>query len=160
MPLGDAHRLAFACLVSLAALASACAETNVHDSKEAAGQPCIKCHATAYQQVQTPVHLNQFPQTCGDCHSTKAWVPSVGGGHPETKFPIMTGSHANKAIGCTDCHLPSLGANTGGQNTDCVHCHIGAHTTPSIDSAHTKVPQYTPSAGAAPNYCLSCHPTG
>lgn len=146
--------------VLLAAGASVgCTETNVHDTPAATGTPCIQCHATAYENAQTP-HKGVKPQTCGDCHGRTSWT--AAGGHPEANFPIKTGAHASPAIQCSDCHIASLGAATGGQNTDCIHCHLGAHTITSIDGAHPKatVPNYTPANAATPHSCLSCHPKG
>lgn len=141
-----------------------CTDTNIHQTKQALAQPCINCHNAAYTQVQTPNHVFMaYATTCADCHGTKAWIPTTGG-HPEANFPITTGSHANAAIGCGDCHKPSLGGSAAGQNTDCVHCHIGAHTIPSIDSAHIGVVDggmpYTPASAASPHSCLGCHPSG
>ncbi len=147
-----------------------CTQTNVHQTAEVVGPPptpCIKCHSNAYNGAMAPPHAPQnggtIQNTCGDCHGTDKWTPLTGG-HPETKFPITTGSHANKAIGCTDCHKASLGADTAGANTDCVDCHIGAHTTPSIDATHIVdsgvVDGYTPSSASTPHSCLGCHPTG
>ena len=122
---------------------------------------CVDCHFTAYEAVQTPLHAGVFPTTCADCHGTSAWVPTLDQ-HPEAKFPITSGSHANKAIGCADCHIPSLGSDVGGQNTDCVHCHLGAHNTPDIDSAHSMVSGYMGSMPTSPPTCLNagCHPSG
>ncbi len=143
-----------------ALLGPACANSdNIHDTPAAAGQPCINCHSAAYDNVQTPKHVGVYPTTCNNCHSTTAWYPSSGG-HPESKFPITTGSHANPAIRCTDCHIASMGPDTLGQNTDCIHCHIGAHTIPSVDSAHTGVSNYTPASTSMPHACLTCHPSG
>lgn len=155
--------------LGLSAFAASCTETNVHETEKAKSHACVDCHAEAYALVQTPPHEDDAgpikPNTCETCHSTKYWSPSIGGGHPETAFPIMTGSHHNAAIGCTDCHLASLGANTAGQNTDCIHCHIGAHTIPSIDAVHAGVKDdagnpYAPANPATPHSCLGCHPTG
>lgn len=145
----------------LASYGGGCTTTNIHDTSQARSEPCVHCHSAAYNQVQTPVHVGVYPDTCADCHNTSAWSPATGG-HPEAMFPITTGSHANKAIGCNDCHIESLGPDIGGQNTDCVDCHIGAHTTPSIDSAHTTVAGYTPSSTSMPHSCLAagCHPSG
>ncbi|HZU84230.1 MAG TPA: hypothetical protein VE987_14975 [Polyangiaceae bacterium] len=145
----------------LALVGSGCTATNVHQTSQARDEPCVACHGAAYEQVRTPLHVGVYPDTCADCHGTSAWAPATGG-HPESKFPITTGSHANKAIGCDDCHVPSMGSDTGGQNTDCVHCHIGAHTTPLIDGAHTTVAGYTPSSASTPHSCLAagCHPSG
>jgi len=156
-------------LLSLAA----CTATNIHDTPRAKNQTCFDCHEAAYDNVQSPPHAGVVddagtpvfpPDKCGDCHVTTAWVPASGVGHLgaiETAFPIGTGSHANAAIGCGDCHKPSLGNdNTGGANCDCIHCHIGAHETPSIDDTHAGISGYTPSGSSAPNACLTCHPSG
>jgi hypothetical protein len=155
---------ALACACSLAGLAAlgACTGTqDIHQTSQAKNKACYDCHATAYQIVQTPKHDGIYPTTCGDCHATTWWVPAAGG-HPEAKFPITTGSHANAGILCSDCHIASLGSDTGGQNTDCVHCHLGAHNTPTIDSAHTGVANYPGSAPTSPPSCLTagCHPSG
>jgi hypothetical protein len=142
-----------------AALLVGCTSTNVHDTPQAKNQACVTCHLAAYQNVQTPVHVNVMPETCETCHTTSGWIPTTSG-HPEANFPITTGFHANAAIGCTDCHNPALGPSAQGANTDCVHCHIGAHNTPSIDTTHAAVPGYTASATSPVNFCLSCHPHG
>ena len=140
---------------------TACNNPNIHDTDQASGQPCANCHITAYKLVQNPKHRGVLPETCENCHSTTAWIPASGG-HPESKFPITTGAHANKAIACNDCHIASLGEDSAGQNTDCIHCHLGAHTIPSIDAAHTKVAAYMPASTSMPHSCLTagCHPSG
>jgi hypothetical protein len=156
--------LAATCILAAFAssLGAACTNNpNIHDTDQASGQPCINCHQSAYALVKNPKHEGLFPQTCETCHSTNAWIPASGG-HPESKFPITTGSHSNKAIACADCHIASLGSDVAGQNTDCVHCHLGAHTLPSIDGAHTTVAGYSPASASMPHSCLSagCHPSG
>jgi hypothetical protein len=155
--------LAFVCAAAASiSLEGACSNTDdIHQTAQAQQKACFDCHAVAYNLVTTPVHAGVFPTTCGDCHSTSQWIPAAGG-HPESKFPITTGSHANKAIACSDCHIASLGSDVGGQNTDCVHCHLGAHNAPSIDSAHSGVANYPGSAPTSPPGCLNvgCHPSG
>lgn len=144
-------------------LAACTVEQNIHQTKQGLTQPCINCHSAAYVQVRDPPHMGIKPVTCGDCHNTAAWVPTTGaGGHPEDNFPIAaaTSKHHNPAIGCADCHIASLGPSTGGMNTDCIHCHIGAHTIPSIDTVHASVMGYPPANEATPHSCLDCHPTG
>ncbi len=140
---------------------AACTSVNVHDTKKAQNEPCVTCHSAAYQNVQTPVHVGVYPDTCDSCHNTTAWIPTTAG-HPEDKFPITTGPHANAAIGCTDCHKPSLGPSGGGANTDCIDCHIGAHTLATVDSAHAGLAGYNPASSATPHSCLAagCHPNG
>jgi hypothetical protein len=156
--------LALACLAAVFASAAtpACSGTSdVHAVAQAKNQACFDCHSTAYNVVQTPVHAGVYPKTCGDCHSTTAWVPTTRS-HPEAKFPITTGSHANKDIACSDCHIASRGSDTGGQNTDCVHCHLGAHNAPAIDAVHAAVQGYLGSTPTSPPTCLNagCHPSG
>jgi hypothetical protein len=151
----------FAAIVALDG--AGCAGTgDIHSTSEAKSKACFDCHSEAYQIVKTPVHVNVYPTTCNLCHSTNAWVPASQG-HPESKFPITTGSHANKDIICSDCHIASLGSDVGGQNTDCVHCHLGAHNTPAIDATHAALgAAYPGSAPTSPPSCLKagCHPSG
>jgi hypothetical protein len=144
-----------------------CSQTNVHDTAQAKSEACVTCHQAAYDHTSDPAHADAgYPTTCGDCHaSTTSWTPAKGGHVPNTAaatFPIDTGSHSNAAIACSDCHIASLGPKTAGANCDCIHCHIGAHTTPSIDTTHATTPLYDASTtpGLPANYCLGCHPAG
>jgi hypothetical protein len=154
--------VACASLVCVATLGACAPEANIHDTKQGKAQGCVYCHSAAFVTVKTPVHLGVNPVTCQDCHSTNAWIPTIGGGgHPEARFPLTGASkHNNAAIRCGDCHKPSLGENTAGQNTDCINCHLGAHTIASIDAVHATVGGYTPANVNAPNSCLSCHTSG
>jgi len=150
-------------LGAVAALAIAsCASTNdIHLTEEAKSKACYDCHSAAYELAQTPKHLGLYPTTCAECHVTRGWVPASSG-HPESKFPITSGSHSNKAIGCADCHIAAQGPDTGGQNCDCTHCHIGAHVTPTIDAVHIGVSGYPGSTPTATPSCrgVGCHPSG
>ncbi len=121
---------------------------------------CYACHKAQADASTYPGHAT-FPHTCLDCHAMAGWKPAVGGLHPEAKFPLKTGKHVDPAIHCQDCHILARGVSAGGQNTDCVHCHLGDHTRPDIDTKHIdlKVPNY-PVASTSPNDCLTCHPAG
>ncbi len=124
---------------------------------------CAGCHAKDFQLASSKISGHSaFPMTCDSCHSTSAWNPTIGGmgSHPEARFPITTGSHANAAIGCADCHIASRGSPTKGANCDCIHCHLGAHNEPAIDAAHTGISGYMPTSASAPNACLGCHGAG
>jgi hypothetical protein len=129
-----------------------------------AGTPtaCAGCHAADFQRAVSmfPAH-SMYPMTCADCHSTTVWTGASGGTHPEANFPIMTGSHS-KGVACADCHIASLGSPVKGANTDCIHCHLGAHQQPAIDTIHTmlNVANYPGPNASSPNFCLSCHPKG
>jgi len=143
------------------AVASCVGNDDIHLSPEAKTQACFSCHASAYQLAQTPKHLGVLPTGCANCHATRGWIPASSG-HPESKFPIASGSHANPAIGCADCHIASQGSDVGGQNCDCTHCHLGAHDAPDIDGVHTGLAGYLGSAPTSPPSCLhsGCHPSG
>ena len=153
------------------ACVTACAsETPVHETKQAQTQACLSCHYAAFLKVQTPdyvtlVGFQHGPDqvNCSECHATSAWTPTKAG-HPEARFPIQaaTSKHKNAAIGCGDCHIAALGAYSAGANTDCIHCHIGAHTIATIDATHAAlgVSGYTPADPNAPHACLNCHPSG
>jgi hypothetical protein len=150
--------------------------------------PCASCHTTDYNAGDTPTacvgcHMtdytnstytghNCFPTTCDTCHTPSGWIPATGV-HPEALFPITTGSHANPGIACADCHSPPTGrvcTPVAGANTDCVHCHLGAHLQAAIagDAVHTALGAAYTSAAAAKNdagapstnFCLGCHAKG
>jgi hypothetical protein len=115
---------------------------------------CIGCHADRRAEADVAVSGHSaFATTCGDCHTTTAWLPAIGGGHPETEFPISRGAHS--VVACLDCHNASLGPSTDGMNTDCIGCH--EHANAARD--HGDVAGY-PASPPTPHFCLDCHPNG
>jgi hypothetical protein len=92
-------------------------------------------------------------------HTTTAWTPAVGGNHPESAFPILSGPHSKYQNDCVSCHNPDLGSSVDGENADCVGCHDGNHTRAKMDPKHDEEPDY-PQGAAPPNFCLDCHPAG
>jgi hypothetical protein len=142
---------------------AACTKCHVGTPTVWAGTPqeCVGCHLADYQSSRYPTH-ETFPKTCADCHNTSDWAHVKGGIHPEDRFPINTGVHANAGISaCADCHVASLGSPVKGANADCVHCHLGAHNQPAIDAVHGSLgSQYPGPSASSPNFCLSCHPSG
>lgn len=116
---------------------------------------CFGCHAADFNASPYPGHAG-FSHTCTDCHTTNAWKPASGAGHPENAFPIKTGAH--KVFACSECHDSALGTNGKG-NADCVGCHTGQHTRAKMDAKHQGQKGY-PSGAAPPNFCSSCHPDG
>lgn len=115
-----------------------------------AGTPtgCFSCHGDDRTRGDG-LHMGHstYATTCGDCHTTTAWTPALGGGHPDSCFPL-TGAHIG--IACLECHNPMLGPSTAGMNTDCVGCHSGAAGN------HRDVAGY-PASPATPHFCLDCH---
>jgi hypothetical protein len=128
-----------------------------------AGTPttCAGCHQADFQKASAniPGHSG-FAQTCENCHKPTAWTDASGGTHPEASFAITSGVHS-LGVACGDCHIASLGSPAKGANTDCIHCHLGAHPRSAMDAnpKHVGLAGY-PGATAPPNFCLTCHPAG
>lgn len=133
---------------------------------------CYRCHqgdADNRAPAKNPNHTT-FPHTCLDCHLMSGWTQGgpLSGLHPEAKFPLQTGKHADPGIHCRDCHKLEKGLASGGANTDCVNCHLGGvdhHVSPAIDAYHLNPPDGGTVAGypqGAPttNFCLGCHAQG
>lgn len=134
----------------------ACSRTHEGVWVEVRSADCVICHRADYQGVAQPQHVGQYPETCGECHSTMAWRPATGL-HPDGDFPIRSGPH--QPVACGACHDPARGAYTDGANTSCVGCHTGEHQRARVDDQHRGIPDYAFDA-ARPNFCLSCHPNG
>ncbi len=132
---------------------AACVSCHTGTPPRYAGTPtrCVDCHDPS----PDPGHTTST--ACADCHTTSAWIPALGGGHPEPVFPITAGAHVG--IACLDCHDASLGPSTGGTNTDCVGCHEGRHAMSIVDAQHADVGGYRFDA-SNPHFCLDCHPRG
>jgi hypothetical protein len=144
---------------------ASCASCHPGTPPRYAGTPtaCVDCHQSEATTADANVSGHRsYARTCGDCHDTTAWSSTSGGGgaHPEAAFPITTGVHS-LGIACADCHIAANGSAAGGANTDCIHCHLGAHPRSAMDSdpKHTGLSGY-PGASAPVNFCLNCHPKG
>ena len=114
---------------------TACAACHTGSPPRYAGSPtkCDDCHHADYLRSTYSGHQT-FPLTCADCHRTTTFRPALPPGHPEATFPLTTGKHATATVTCLTCHKLDNGPATNGQNTDCVHCHLGAHQRPAIDA--------------------------
>ena len=142
-------------------LQAACTSCHAGSPAVFVGVPtaCVGCHLAQYEASPYPSH-GTFPKTCASCHITSNWTTVSAGIHPEAKFAITKGPHSI-GVGCADCHIAEAGSPVLGANCDCIHCHLGAHNAPAIDSAHTGLgAAYTPSASAPPSSCRNCHPSG
>ncbi len=133
------------------ALLAACSQ-HPPDAVEVRSDQCVVCHREDYLGAD-PVHPGTFPETCADCHTSDGWRPALEGNHPELRFPIASGAHAD--AGCTECHDLGAGPSAGGANTVCIDCHVRG----SVDPAHTGIDGYAWNA-SAPHFCLTCHPDG
>lgn len=136
-----------------------CASCHVGNPPVYKGTPsdCYSCHTDDFNASPYPGHSG-FSHTCTDCHTTTAWTPATGGGHPENKFPLKTGTHTN--VKCADCHDASIGSSAKA-NVNCVGCHTGEHSRAKMDGkgAHQENPKY-PKGTAPVNFCLDCHADG
>lgn len=142
-----------------------CHDTSLGSSIAGANTDCVGCHSGEHERAAMDlrhrgVHIPLYPtgpaapNFCLNCHPTGQAPIAL---HPEAAFPIDSGGH--EPFACGDCHDPELGSNVGGANSDCVGCHTGEHTRASTDGRHAGVTGY-PAGTAAPNFCLTCHPSG
>lgn len=115
---------------------------------------CFGCHENDFVQATNPIHVNVFPATCTECHSTNAWTPSTFDHGPY--FPITSGAHRGKWTGCA---TSGDGSGCHNQPSDysifsCVHCHD--HSQSRMNNKHDDVRNYVYTSEA----CFECHPRG
>lgn len=126
---------------------------------------CIGCHLevhlfadmSALHRERGVADFPALPETPNFCLSCHPDGNAPGSSHPEDRFPIGEGHHSG--IVCSACHDATRGSSGGGANTDCTHCHLGAHPRSQTDPMHAGVSGY-PAGDAPPNFCLTCHPRG
>jgi hypothetical protein len=125
--------------------ATPCAGCHTGQPARYAGTPteCAGCHLSSFQSAQHPVHVGVLAQTCGGCHSSKAWTPATVTEHPW--FPL-DGKHLSTP--CISCHTgtPRQFAGTSNQ---CVGCHLADYQRSTF-----------PGHNAFPQTCRDCHNTG
>lgn len=158
------HRLTdFPLLEAHAALACAsCHKPGAHWN--AAPPTCVGCHKA------DDAHLQQFVQSCADCHSTRDW----GGGrfdHSKTGFEL-NGSHA--ALACNACHIGGrykptpktcVGCHAtddvhrGSRGADCARCHVTTEWK-SAKFDHLKETGFALLGAHDDIDCLACHRSG
>lgn len=186
---GGAHAALFAALCAAAlaaALSCGGAAENVHESDEVKGSACISCHTGAYLSATNPVHRNQMPESCEECHTPRSWTSANLQSH--RWWPIQ-----NKHVGvsCAQCHATGFRAGDtpkecqgchrkdydeasepkhGGFPLDCAMCHTDAGFKPSVfkhgwplDGAHATAPCAGCHVGdparyaGTPQGCKDCH---
>lgn len=173
------HRNALLLFAMLAALAFGAVSSSagcgrvedVHETDEAKNSACVSCHRAAYVATTSPKHEGRFPDTCNDCHSTAAWVPTKIDFHESPSFQSKpcVGCHKDKYDGakdpvhvgrfpetCKDCHTtkawkPAVGFHSGPEflSKQCVDCHKAKYDA-------TSKPVH---AGMYPENCADCHST-
>jgi hypothetical protein len=134
-----------------------------HEAPPLVAESCASCHTADYQATTEPAHTSDpalYHQRCVDCHSSESWSPALPGPHPEERFTIKDLNH-NYA--CLDCHsLERGGPSKAGADTDCVGCHLGAHSPTAALGRHRAIPsfkveEYVPNE---PPWCMECHDGG
>lgn len=134
-----------------------------HEAPALVQEECASCHSADYAATTEPIHRSDpvlYHQRCVDCHATSSWSPALPGPHPEERFTISDAVH-NYA--CLDCHsLTRGGPSEKGADTDCVGCHLGAHSPEAALGRHLAIPsfeveEYVPNE---PPWCMQCHDGG
>ena len=128
-------------VLGAALLSGACiGDTQDHARVEVRSSDCVVCHAADVQHALNPPHEG-FPDTCGTCHSSDAWMPASFM-HP---WPL-NGAHA-MVDDCTSCHVgdPPVYAGTP---TVCVGCHQSDYDNSPF-----------PGHSEFPTTCENCHTT-
>jgi hypothetical protein len=126
---------------ALCALAGvACQSTTSHDAVAVTRSACSTCHMTEFERAKNPVHVGNFPQACGQCHTESGWSPAASFDH--AKFFALEGAHSK--VRCNQCHVK--GFNPGDTPKDCVGCHRKDYDASPFPGHQTFSTQ-----------CLDCH---
>ena len=126
--------IAAICTAALSALG--CSGQSGHEDADAGSGRCAQCHMPDY--LDAPHHVGVKPTTCGVCHASERWTPTVKrhrwaltGAHARTKcFACHVGTppkFEDTGDACVDCHLDTLEQHTFpehlGYPRQCEHCH-------------------------------------
>ena len=109
--------LLLGCLGSAAAGGLGCNMRRGHSAAEVSGTDCATCHRDDFEAAVQPLHVQQLPLTCEDCHENDRWRPALGSDH-DTFFPLK---HSHAEAGCGACHAD--GFHAGATPPMCVDCH-------------------------------------
>ena len=138
-----------------------CHDPDRGPSTDGANTDCVGCHtgehargamADVHRGIAEYVFDAARPNFCLSCHPA-----GEAAGHPDDRFPISSGAH--EGFACADCHDRAAGPDQGGDNTDCIGCHTGAHSRARMDDTHHEEGGYRWQPDV-PNFCLDCHPRG
>lgn len=121
-------------------LGVACDVREPAHTSEVSGSDCVTCHLSDFELAKSPVHVQQLPLTCEDCHSYEVWKPALGSNHDEY-FPLR---FAHAEAGCAECH--SEGFDRDMLSTECVGCHLNDYQK-AVRPPHAGLPQT----------CDTCH---
>lgn len=161
-----------ACLGLVGGFAGCGQVEDVHETPEARNNPCVSCHRAAYEATANPKHEGLFGETCGDCHSTKAWVPAKLEFHDSPSI---------QAKPCVECHKEDYDATSKPKHAPllpelCQDCHTTRSWVPLLRNVHESdtvkttvcsachIEQYNAATnpkhqGVFPTQCAGCHGT-
>jgi len=101
---------------------------------------CATCHLREYSDVKHPAHAGAKPTTCGVCHATTSWHPTL-----LNHSWALTGAHAK--ADCFGCHRDNPPVFQG-THSECVDCHRSDYDK-SRFPGHSRFPLT----------CAECHST-
>jgi hypothetical protein len=136
----------WALMTTLALFFGCTRKDDIHDQPSTKASPCVQCHKSAFLAARQPKHDGVFPVTCGDCHSTSSWTPTVGDIHQ---------SPAILATPCVDCHKAKYDATSTPKHAGtfpetCGDCHGTKVWQPLRRNIHE-------TETAASKECVACH---
>ncbi len=137
-PLTGAHRTA---------VCTSCHGDGVYRGKTT---DCYACHQADYAATANPPHGQLlYPTTCATCHTTDDWTGAAID-HDQRYFPIYSGKHRGRWIGCNTCHTNSSNFT----QFTCLTCH--EHSQQQMDDKHRGRSGYAYDS----NLCYQCHRNG
>ena len=128
--------------VAIAGVVTVGCEAPQHERVAVTREECVTCHITEFERATEPLHVGNFPETCGDCHREYSWRPAERFDHQQ--FFAIEGAHA--LVKCSQCHTRGYAA--GQTPKDCVGCH-------RQDYAESPFPRHS----TFPTTCADCHST-
>lgn len=106
---------------------------------------CSGCHQNNWEATVVPPHEDaEFGETCEDCHTVTAWLPSLWDHDRDSEYPL-TGAHIGPS--CEACHTV---APYSAQPSECVDCHQSDYDE-SLEPNHV--------TSSMPTTCDVCHTT-
>jgi len=122
---------------------SICSDCHAEQNFSNTPETCAGCHINEFNSTSLPPHTDaEFEETCDDCHTVIAWLPSVWDHDLESEFQL-TGAHIGPA--CSDCHNAVPYSQQG---SECVICHQSEYDE-SLEPNHI--------TSNIPETCEVCH---
>jgi len=122
-----------------------CSDCHAEQNFDNTLETCYGCHRSDWESSVIPPHEDaEFGETCEDCHSVSAWLPSFWDHDIDSEYPL-TGAHVEPS--CEVCHTSIPYSE---QPSECVDCHQSDYDE-SLEPNHV--------TGNIPMTCDVCHNT-